>query len=153
MPLIRIRASRTIEAPAADLYGILADYREGHPGILPRPPFGELRVEQGGRGEGTEIYFTMTSFGKVRSMRARISEPQPGRVLVETGVGVDLTTTFTVDPIGPGSATVTIATEWSSPISRAWIERLIAPRFLRGVFARELANLERAARPGSASTG
>jgi Polyketide cyclase / dehydrase and lipid transport len=153
MAILRVQTSRTIEAPAADLYGILADYREGHPGILPRPPFGELHVERGGRGEGTEIYFTMTSFGKARSMRARVSEPEPGRVLVEKGVEIDLTTTFTVDPVGPGSATVTIATEWSSPIPRAWIERLLAPRFLRGVFARELANLERAARPGSASTG
>lgn len=153
MPLIHVEASRRLEAPAPDLYEILADYREGHPGILPRPPFGELRVEQGGRGEGTEIYFTMTSFGKTRSMRARVSEPEPGRVLVEKGVEVDLTTTFTVDPSGPGSATVTIATEWSSPIPRAWLERLIAPRFLRGVYFQELANLERAARDSAAPTG
>jgi hypothetical protein len=152
MPLIRVEASRLLEAPATDLYEILADYREGHPGILPRPPFGELRVERGGRGDGTEIFFTMTSFGKTRPMRARVSEPEPGRVLVEKGVEVDLTTTFTVDPVGPGSATVTIATEWSSPLPRAWIERLIAPRFLRGVYTQELSNLEKAALGGAAAT-
>ena len=43
-----------IEAPAAEIYRIISDYREGHPRILPRPPFTALAVEQGGTGDALE---------------------------------------------------------------------------------------------------
>ena len=35
-----VAAEAEVPAPAALVYGILADYRDGHPSILPRPPFG-----------------------------------------------------------------------------------------------------------------
>jgi hypothetical protein len=49
---ITISASAVVDAPAVTVYGVLADYHEGHPSILPRPPFGELVVESGGTGAG-----------------------------------------------------------------------------------------------------
>ncbi len=42
-----ISASALVPAPAREVYAIIADYRDGHPKILPRPPFVSLEVEQG----------------------------------------------------------------------------------------------------------
>jgi hypothetical protein len=145
MPRVYAAASAVISAPPAVVYGLLADYRSGHPGILPERYFSDLRVEQGGVGAGTVITFTMTLFGSERSFRTEIIEPEPGRVLVERTLGGDGTTTFTVDPAGDGHSRVTIATEWTSPGLRGWVERWLAPPALRKVYAAELANLSRAA--------
>ncbi len=53
MPLLHASAERTIPAPAAAVYALLADYRDGHPRILP-PAFSDLTVLQGGIGAGTD---------------------------------------------------------------------------------------------------
>lgn len=137
-----ISASATIDAPASKLYEILADYNEGHPAILPRPPFVRLEVEKGGVGAGTIIRVTMRALGRDQFFRAVVSEPEPGRVLVETN-DTGYVTTFIVDPEADGrSSNVTISTR---PPARRGIasalERLIIGKFLRGTFVRELENL------------
>jgi hypothetical protein len=48
MPPHRISASADVMAAAEKVYAIIADYRHGHPQIVPRPPFGLLKMEQGG---------------------------------------------------------------------------------------------------------
>ncbi|GIW04435.1 MAG: hypothetical protein KatS3mg059_1055 [Thermomicrobiales bacterium] len=80
---IRVVAERIIGAPPERVYGVLRDYREHHPKILP-PAFSDVRVEEGGAGEGTVVAFTMNAGGRRRRFRARIDEPEPGRVLRET---------------------------------------------------------------------
>lgn len=106
-----VSVSVLIRATADRVYSILADYTEGHQRILPRPPFGEVTVEQGGIGDGTRISFEMRAFGGVRRFQALITEPLPGRLLVETDADSGVVTTFTVDPHGGGEHTqVTIAT-------------------------------------------
>ena len=52
MRTIRVTGIARIDAPAAKVYGILADYHVGHPSILP-PAFRNLIVEEGGVGAGT----------------------------------------------------------------------------------------------------
>ena len=143
-----VRASARIQAAPERVYAIIADYRNGHPHILPKQ-FRGLTVEQGGAGAGTIIRFEMKAFGTTQRFRASVSEPAPGRVLVETNLeGNDAVTTFTVDP-GPseGTADVVISTEAGSRSGLAGaIERLLSRRYLRSVYARELALLaERAA--------
>jgi len=134
--------------PAEDAYGILADYEVGHPAILPRPPFGALRVLKGGRGAGTEIVVEMTALGRTQSLRAVVSEPEPGRLLVERYPDTGATTSFRVEPLGPSRCEVTIETDWQAPAPRGWIERMLAPRLLRRTYDRELQNLEvRASEP------
>src|SRR5215218_6442166 len=109
-----VRASARVNAPAAVVYGIISDYRNGHPHILPKPYFEWLEVEQGGRGEGTVIRFQMRVLGQSRVMRAVVTEPEPGRVLVETDTGGSgPVTTFTVEPEESGSR-VTFSTELTS---------------------------------------
>src|SRR5579864_4473795 len=78
-----VSGSLRIAAPPARIYGIIADYHRGHPTILPKQ-FRNLRVESGsGIGAGTTIRFEVTVMGKTDRYKAIVSEPEPGRVLVE----------------------------------------------------------------------
>lgn len=144
---IRIRATRTVPAPAARVYDILADYRSGHPQILPARVFRELRIERGGRGAGTVIHVGMKAFGSTKRFRAEITEPEPGKVLVERELeGHGVVTTFTVRPDGAADRTaVTIETCWSSSGAAGFFERLLARPFLRRLYKEQLFNLEKVA--------
>src|SRR5690606_26579640 len=87
MPEVVVRESAEIAAPPNVVYGIIADYREGHPSILPPRWFTHLHVERGGVGAGTVIRFGMKSDGRVREMRAEGVGPEPGRGRVERARG------------------------------------------------------------------
>ncbi|HEX8352835.1 MAG TPA: SRPBCC family protein [Pyrinomonadaceae bacterium] len=140
--LYTVTASALVEAPADLVYAIIADYRDGHPHILPRKYFTFLAVERGGFGAGTIIRFGMRAFGKTREARAAVTEPEPGRVLVETAIDDDgPVTTFVVEPEGR-RARVTFSTELRSAAGLpGLVERFIATRFLKRVFAAELEQL------------
>jgi hypothetical protein len=141
MPRIEASASALIPAPAPIVYGIIADYEEGHPAILPRRVFQNLTVVEGGTGAGTRIAFRVRSWGATRDVRARITEPEPGRRLVET-LEDGTETAFTVAPEADGrSSRVTIATSYQRPGLRGRLEGLLAPRFLRAVYSAELRTL------------
>jgi hypothetical protein len=86
----------------------------------------------------------MTLFGSKQNYRAVITEPKPGRVLVETYLDPHgAVTTFIVDP-GPteSQSHVTITTKLPvrSGIPGA-IERYLSTRLLRPIYTRELALL------------
>jgi hypothetical protein len=143
MPTHRLAASALLRAPAQRVYAVLADYRESHPRILPRPPFVDLQVEQGGVGAGTVVRFQMKLAGQLRSFRSTITEPEPGRVLVETDPQAGAVTTFTVEPREAGGAFVTIETQTPVRAGLAGkIEGWLAERLLRPVYAQELRRLE-----------
>lgn len=137
-----VGASADITSPAGAAYGIIADYRHGHPHILPGQYFTSLEVEQGGMGEGTILRFGMRAFGKTQDFRASVTEPQPGRVLVEsvTEGGGAAVTTFTVEPTAQGRhCRVTISTKLRARRGLSGLaERLLTRAFLRRVYAREL---------------
>ena len=145
MPTYEASVSRHIPAPAERLYAIIADYRAGHPHILPQRFFRALEVERGGVGAGTVIRFTITVAGRVQDFRAEIDEPEPGRVLVERTLGSDELTTFVVGP-APGGSEVSITTvaPRKSGIGGT-IEAWLSTRFLRAVYRLELEMLEAAA--------
>jgi uncharacterized protein YndB with AHSA1/START domain len=134
-------------APPATVYGLIADYRRGHPRILPPRYFQNFQVEAGGTGAGTRIRYQVRSFGSLRTFHAEIAEPEPGRRLVETVLESGITTTFTVEPKDDGRRSlVTITTEYQKAGLRGWTEGLLAPRFLRGMYQAELRQLEMQAR-------
>jgi hypothetical protein len=143
MPEILASSSATIAAPPRVVYGIVADYHDGHPSILPPKYFGNLVVEQGGVGAGTRIRFDMRTFAGTRVLRAEIAEPEPGRRLLERYPEDGMETTFTVDPgpSGAGQSVITIDTRYHRGGLRGWIERLLVPPYLRTVFRAELAIL------------
>ena len=158
MPEIRATSSAVVAAPPPIVYGLIADYRQGHPSILPPRYFQNLQVDEGGVGAGTRISFQMRSFGSVRHFHAQVSEPEPGRQLRETYSDMGMATTFTVDAEDAGqSSRVTIATRYTKAGLAGWLERWLAPRFLRAVFGAELRELGvhagRAFRPPSSSEG
>ena len=52
---IYTQASRIIDSSSESIYNVIADYRVGHPAILPKPWFDGLTVEKGGFGAGTGL--------------------------------------------------------------------------------------------------
>lgn len=135
-----VAASARIAAPPGQLYAIIADYRHGHPRILP-PQFRNLSVERGGTGAGTIIRFQLRIFGVARAFRAAITEPEPGRVLAETNLeGRHSVTTFTIDGVAGGRATdVTIATRLSVAGGlKGALECFLCTKILRSIYAQEL---------------
>lgn len=133
----QVEVSRIIDAKPEVIYGIIADYRNRHPKILPKPEFAEMVVEQGGTGAGTVIRVTMRVMGMQQVLRMTVSEPEPGRVIQEENEGV--VTTFTVTPLEGGTRSrVTIASTWRRPGFAGFVERLINPRVARGLYRREL---------------
>ncbi len=152
MSRIRVEAAATVAAPASDVYSVLADYHDGHPHILPPEHFRDLVVEEGGVGEGTVIRFVSMGGGIQRHYRMAVTEPEPGRVLVERDIASSMATTFTVTPEGDESARVRIATEWDpSPGMKGLFERLAYPPAMRAIYRKELSRLKHhmAARPAS----
>lgn len=146
MPTNHVAASATLDAPPAAVYAVLADYRGAHADILPEPWFlGRLEVQEGGTGAGTVIRFRTRILGATRTIRAKVSEPEPGRVLAETDFETGAVTSFTVDPAEDGRSRVTIAMEWTRPGLQGWIERYLAPPVLRRIYVAEMINLERVA--------
>ena len=140
MPTLRVKASAVIPAPAPVAYELIADYHEGHPSILPPQYFEDLVVESGGRGDGTRIRYIMKAYGRRTTCYATITEPEPGRVLVETERTTGTVTTFTVEPAGD-KAKVTFETVYPAKGLMGFIEMLVVPRYLSKVYAAELRQL------------
>jgi hypothetical protein len=142
MSSFTIGAAARVNAPARRVYDMIADYRNGHPRIVPPKYFTSLDVEEGGVGDGTVIRFTMRVLGSERTARARVTEPQPGRVLVETELTTGYVTTFTVAPVGAGAADVKIETKLpQGPGIRGAVERWVAKAMLPRIYRDELALL------------
>ena len=142
-----ISASALIPARRERVYTLISNYNDGHPRILPKE-FSSLVVEQGGVGAGTIIRFQMSVFGKKQTFRAAITEPEPGRVLVETDLDANgAVTTFTINPgSAPADSHVTISTVL--PVRSGFlgkIERTMSTMLLRPIYIKELQNLARVA--------
>ena len=155
MSRARLSVTGRVNAPAAAAYGVIADYRHGHPQIVPPRAFSDLVVEGGsGVGEGTQIRFTLKLLGQSRTSHARVSEPEPGRVLVETELPPgSVVSTFTVNPVSADACDVTIATDL--PTGGGMLGRVVgwlAVRLLTPLYHEEIARLERVARGESSGT-
>ncbi len=139
-----IVAAKIIQAAPEDIYAIIADYHTRHPRILPKPYFASLEVEQGGIGAGTVINYQMKLMGRLQAFRAEVTEPEPGRVLVETEVSTGATTTFTVEKhTGEQSALVSIGTVTDIRDGiLGVIEGWFTTRLLRPIYEKELEQLE-----------
>lgn len=133
-----IASTRHVRAPAEAVYRVFADYREAHPRILPPRFFAGLTVEEGGYGAGTVIQVAGRFAGRTRVIRGIVTEPEPGRLLVESYPAERIVTSFHVEPASGGSQ-VTL----SSVMPRrwgivGWIEERMVRRLLARVYAEEL---------------
>jgi uncharacterized protein YndB with AHSA1/START domain len=132
MAKVVVSAEGSVDAPADEVYSYLADMHQ-HQRFLP-PAFSDFRVEQGGVGAGTVTSFKVTAGGRTRSCRMQVTEPAPGRTLVETDTGSSLVTTFTVTPQGDKSL-VSITTSWDGAAGiGGFFERTFAPPAIRGLY-------------------
>jgi len=139
MAKVEASAERTIDAPAGQVYGYLADMHQ-HPRFLP-PAFSDFKVEEGGVGAGTVTSFAVTAGGRTRNYRMRVAEPEPGRTLVESDANSSLVNTFNVEPQGDKSL-VRISTSWDGAAGiGGFFERTFAPRALQRMFLDELERL------------
>lgn len=137
----RLAASSRIPAPAGTVYAIIADYQVGHPRIVPPRVFGDFEVLEGGVGAGTRIRFSMKVLGRKTFTEGRVTEPEPGRLLVEHYDATGIVTSFRVEPEGRESR-VTITTD--IPPRRGILgalERRFMTRFLLPLYEEELARL------------
>jgi hypothetical protein len=145
MAEVRVEASAHVQAPPDVVYRCIADYRQHHHNFLP-PAFSNFRVEEGGYGAGTIISFTGTTAGRTRKFKMQVTEPDPGRDLVERDTLSSMETHFIVAPEGDG-ARVTFRTRWDGAPGIAGImERLFAPLAIRSVYRDELTRLDMYAR-------
>src|SRR5712692_9021870 len=142
-------AAAVLDAHPEDVYATIADYQHGHPNILPQENLYDLQVEQGGYGAGTMIRFKMKALGVEQTFYQRVSEPEPGRVLVEQDIDSvqNVMTTFTVTPVEHEQKShVEISTTMNtSPGFKGFIERIIVPIMNPQVYRKELKLLEAAA--------
>jgi hypothetical protein len=143
MNWIHVEASDVIEARPEDVYAVIADYRAGHPAIVPKPYFSDWIVEKGGRGAGTIIRANVMVFGRVTPLHSLVSEPEPGRVLVETDIETGQYTTFTIERLNAGNQSrVTIASEFPRPAGfTGFMTALTLPRITRKMYKQELRQL------------
>ncbi|HXZ05956.1 MAG TPA: SRPBCC family protein [Ktedonobacteraceae bacterium] len=146
MGQIKVKAEAVLAALPKDVYTTIADYRKGHPSILPKESLYDLQVEEGGYGAGTIIRFKSRVLGVEQSFYQRVSEPEPGKVLVEQDIDAvqNVTTTFTVHPIEQGQKSqVEISTTMNaSPGIRGFIEQIVISIFNPPIYRKELKLLE-----------
>jgi hypothetical protein len=143
MTEIRYSAERLVDAPADVVYHCIADYERHHrPGEFLPPGFTDMEIEQGGVGNGTVVHFTVTAMGQSQRHHARVTEPEPGRVLLESEDHNGLSTRFTVEPQGQQSR-VRFDTVYTKSGPQGWIEKLLVARVLGPLYADELERLER----------
>lgn len=147
MGTVSVEESREFESAPGRVYELIADYRVGHPSILPKKYFPYLEVEEGGQGAGTVIRYGVKLAGRVQEARARIVEPERGRH-IEEHIFDDrgTVTSFTVDPVPGGRVRVTIGTRWTASGIRGVVERLAAPLLLRRIYRLQPAAIEAAVR-------
>jgi len=150
-PTYTVSQTARIEASPERIYNIIRDYHHGHPSILPKQ-FSNMRVEEGGVGAGTKIRFDVTVLGQKQHFVAVVTEPEPGRVLVEKNLEpTESVTTFVVDPDNGGHAAyVTIQTELSQRAGLAGrLERYMTAKVLQSMYLAELQKLDERAKQRS----
>jgi hypothetical protein len=137
----RVSAERLMNAPADVIYHCIADYRSHHrPGGFLPPAFEDFEIDEGGVGAGTRLHWVVVSGGSRRTVAAEVSEPEPGRTLVESGSGIE--TTFTVERAADGRSRVRFDTVIDEGGLQGILNRLFGGRILGPIYADELARLE-----------
>ena len=139
-----IAASKAIDAPPAVLYGIIADYHDGHRRIVPPRVFKWLAVDKGGIGAGTEIRLGMRVLGLVHALarrRHRAASRPPARrdAIRRTAMSRRSSSSPVRRNIG---STVTIQTDLELPGGIAGrLQGFFLGRLLRPLYVEELQRL------------
>jgi len=136
-------AEHVVRAPSERVIAALRDYAETRPRLLPEQ-FSQYRVESGGQGAGTRVYWLFAATSKrVRDQLVTVTEPVPG-TLVESDGNSSMVTTWTVHPADAGVTTVRVRTTWNGAGGiGGFFERTFAPKGLQRVYGEILGRLDR----------
>lgn len=153
MNWIHVEAAHIIDARPEAVYAVVSDYHVGHAAIVPKPYFTPLIVEKGGKGEGTVLRGSVKVFGNEYPFHQLVTEPEPGRVLVETDIDTGQWTRWTFEAQNGGKATrVTITSDFPPSAGIVgWLERFTKPAITRNIYNQELRNLAEYVRANSAN--
>jgi Polyketide cyclase / dehydrase and lipid transport len=142
MTKLYVKSERLVNHPTDFVHNLFADFVNHHPKFLP-PQFTELQLEAGGYGAGTVYNFTSLFGGQVRAFKMLVSEPQPGKVMIEHDQLSTLETTFTFTPEGTRTR-ITFETVWESAGGlMGALEAWFAPAMMRRLYQDELNRFER----------
>jgi hypothetical protein len=137
MTELRAAATRSVSAPPERVLEFLRDYNK-RPSIL-TAQYRDYRVEEGGTGTGTVIFYTFHSPGRSHDFRLRAEEAEDG--LVERDVESSFVSTWTVLPTATGSS-VMLEGAWESTGGiGGFFEKLFAPMSLRRTYGQVLDQL------------
>jgi hypothetical protein len=136
-------AEHVVRAPAEQVLAALSDYEGARRRILPEQ-FSDYRVDAGGQGEGTRVYWRFAATSKrVRDQLMEVTQPSPG-TLVERDANSSMVTTWTVHPVDTGVSTVRVRTMWTGAGGiGGFFERTFAPKGLARVYGSMLERLDR----------
>ena len=142
MGTVEAAAQRTVAAPPEQVYGLIADYRDGRPRLLPEN-FVDYRVEEGGQGAGTVVAYTLKAAKRERPYRLQVSEPEPGRLLRESDTTSSFVQEWRTEPAGAG-AVVSISCSWQGAGGiGGFFERTFAPKGVARIYEQLLDAVER----------
>jgi hypothetical protein len=146
MARVRAVAERTIGAPVDVVRQAVADYADIRP-ILLTEHFSEYLVQAGGIGAGTTVHWKLAATSKrVRDCLVEVTEPAEGQ-LVERDANSSMVTTWTVQPSGAGTSSVSVETTWDGATGiGGFFERTFAPGGLRRIYDGMLARLDASVR-------
>ncbi|HMS74028.1 SRPBCC family protein [Gordonia sp. (in: high G+C Gram-positive bacteria)] len=138
----QVSATQSIDVAATTdaVIGVLADYNDARPAILPEQ-YRDYQVVSGGNGDGTVVHWILQATSK-RQRDVKASVRVTPDTITETDANSSMVTTYTVKPSGSGS-TVTTTTSWTGAGGiGGFFEKTFAPKGLNKIQAALLANLK-----------
>ena len=138
MAYLEIELTETMPFASEVIHAILADYEVAHPAILPPKYFAACEVLQGGQGAGTRIKVDMTVMGTRQSFDMQVTEPEPGRKIVETDTERDVVTTFTIRQTDTGCSLTIGTRQKRSRGLQGFMEKLFVPGLTRKIFREQM---------------
>ena len=143
MSRVVARTSAQVQASPERVTEFLRDYRDSRERIL-TDNYTAYRVEQGGKGEGTVFAYHFAAGGRERDYRLHVREGPGG--LQESDQMSSFVTTWSVEP-SPNGSHVTIESSWDGAGGIAgFFEGFFAPKGLKRIYDRVLAQLGNAVR-------
>jgi uncharacterized protein YndB with AHSA1/START domain len=139
MATVQANAQRSIPAPPAAVFGVLADPARRRE-ILPEA-YHDVAVTAGDDGQ-PRVTYTLHAAGRQRDYRIAIRGEQDGQQVLDTDELSSLRTTWSLRPDGTGTA-VTVTTSWQGAAGiGGFFERTFAPKGVARLHQQTLERLE-----------
>ena len=140
MNVYEVSVERRFQATPERVYNLIIDMEE-HRRILPKQ-FESLDVLEGGRGAGTVFRLTMNVMGSRTSLVMTLSEPEPGRIVLEQDPAAGITTIWKLTSLPGDGCMLRLTSQFPrKPGFAGWVERFATASMIRSIYKRELENM------------